>query len=804
MNAPIVLLTQRPMVWAASGFALGIASALNLTIDAAITLMAFSFAVGGLYLFLVRASGARPVAVILLFFAAGASWALARSDSPLDDPLYTRAMDSPAPLKVTIEGRVAWPSLTSTPRPPEWAIDEDGRTSATWKVRHRQQFTLEVDDANVGAGSRVLVRWGDVSTPVLHGQRVRVTGELSPTLSYVNPDITGPEDFYRRQHIHTLLRSSDSDGVTRIEDAPWWSVGHWASRLRSAEADLLADIMPAEILPFVYIVWLGERSGIGEEEMERFALAGTAHVLAVSGVHIAIVFVSLASVLRGRMDRRKRAVVLLTFIGLFVLVTGARVSVVRAAIMISVFLIGDLFNRDPDPLTSLSVASLIMLIAEPVLLMNPGFQMSFLSVASIFMITPRLDVLLAFLPRRLRLPLTVALGVQVLSLPVAAATFHVVPLLSPLANLIVVPLLAMLLWLTMIATVLGVIVQPLGALFGYAAAFAVAGIEWVTNTVADITGSIGYWGPPSGTSVLLYFIAIGIGLFALRLRRYRWPATVGLIVFSVFLWHPGESQWAMAMLDVGHGDATVIRSPEGRVVVVDGGDRSPYGDLGRRVVSPFLRAHGMRRIDIMVATHGDRDHIGGLFTLLDHWDVGELWVSATMKGGPLENALIKKCSEKGIPVKRVHAGMNTDLGGAQLEVLHPPADWPAHYSDNDNAIVLRYTVAGTRMLLTADVEYAGEAALRRADCSADIMKAPHHGSNTSSSAEFIEAVGPKLAIASTGHRPGRDPVHEEVAKRYMDAGVPLVRTDRAGGAVIYVVQGVWFTIYGRDQRGWLP
>lgn len=812
MNAPPLLFSQRPLVWAACGFAAGIALATDADPQTTAMIAFGSLVVGFAALFVGRGLAMRPLGITLLLFAAGISWTLARATPPQDDPLFTRAWSKPTAEEVILEGHVAWPSLwNSADNHQTSEIVEliDATSNATTMQRARLQFmlvvdTLEADGQRYTLQSRSLVRWSDAQHALTHGERVRIRGKLYPTLSNMNPGISGAEAIYRLEGMHTLLRAQGAEAIHVTQQASPWSLPSWASRIREKEAEILTRIMPADILPFVFTVWLGERSGVSGEEMERFALAGTAHVLAVSGVHIAIVFVTVAAFTRRHARRRMRALFLLAFILLFVLLTGARTSVVRAAIMLSVYLIGELFNRDPDPPTSLAVAAIAILIHNPSALANPGFQMSFLSVASLLLLTPRIDHVLSVLPRPIRLSLSVTLAVQVLSLPAAAATFHVVPLLAPIVNLIVVPLLALLLALTMAATLLGAIATSVGTLLGAAVGLAVHAIESLTYGTASLVGNFAYWGPPSAIAIALYFITIWLALFMRRGGRYRYVGVTIAALATIVLWPRDNGDAFLAMLDVGHGDATVIRSPQGKTMLIDGGDHSQYGDMGQRVVAPFLRAHNIRQLDIVVATHGDRDHVGGLFYILDHWRVGEVWISAASKGSPLGNALIKKCAELDIPLRRIARGEDRDLGGAQLSVLHPPADWPAVYNENDNALVLRYTQDGTSTLLTADIEYAGEAAVRRGDCKADIMKAPHHGSNTSSDAAFIEAIAPTIAIASTGNRPGRDPVHAEVAARYEAAGIRLLRTDRSGGVIYRFFEGLWTLEAAREKRGWVP
>jgi competence protein ComEC len=255
----------------------------------------------------------------------------------------------------------------------------------------------------------------------------------------------------------------------------------------------------------------------------------------------------------------------------------------------------------------------------------------------------------------------------------------------------------------------------------------------------------------------------------------------GLALWTYALWQPLAPQPRVVFLDVGHGDATFVRSPDGTTLLVDGGDSNNVVDSGQRIVAPFLWSNHVKRLDYVALSHADRDHAGGLFYILHHFPVREFWLSAIPTDRPLERELLDLCARRGVAVRRLHAGEKVDMGGATVEVLHPPSDWPNAEVVNDLSLVLRVTWKGVRILLPGDVETAAETALSRTDCRADILKAPHHGSRTSSSEPLIEAVRPKHCIISTGGTSGREPADEGVLRRYAARGIHIWRTDLLGG-----------------------
>lgn len=248
----------------------------------------------------------------------------------------------------------------------------------------------------------------------------------------------------------------------------------------------------------------------------------------------------------------------------------------------------------------------------------------------------------------------------------------------------------------------------------------------------------------------------------------------------------------VTFLDVGQGDSAVIETPSGRVVVIDGGgipavDEREGGDPGSRILVPFLRSRGISAVDLLVATHPDDDHVQGLVAA-----VTRLSVRAALDGGlpsgPGPCARLRGAlNARGVRVHTARRGQHFDLGGgARLEVLHPTAPFltGTHSDDNNNAIVLRLIYGKTRVLFTADAEQEAEESLLRSglDLQAEVLKVGHHGSRGSTSAAFLKAVQPTVAILSCGRNNRFGHPHKETLQRL--EGVRLFRTDQQGAIVL--------------------
>lgn len=647
------------------------------------------------------------------------------------------------------------------------------------------------------------VRWENPSVAIFAHERVRVSGEYTLSLARINPGTGSYEDYLRSRGIHTALFATGNDAVQRLE-TPFISIAYWASRLRNVQSDCLARVVPEKALPFVQAIWLGYRTSIAGDAYDAFVASGTAHILSVSGLHMAMIYATALFLLKMVVRHpRLRTLLCMAAILAFTLMSGLRASAVRSAFMLLVYLCADLLDREPDAPTALGESGLCLLIWDPLVLFDGGFQLSFLSVASMLLFGPPISRKLEWLPLWVRGAIATPLAVQLLPFPLAIHYFHVFPLLSLPANLLLVPLSTVALWLCFITTLTAWLWLPLGLLFGQALGWTVTLIQWIADTISrpsfthvvlpspTLAGIVAYYGLLLCVCVLLFCLTDQPNLR----RRWRWTAA-GLAVLLIVVWRAPFSEPTVVFLDVGHGDATFIRGGEGKTLLVDAGDANPRRDAGRRIVAPFLWSNNVTRLDYLLLSHMDRDHIGGAFYLLDHFPVGAVLVGPMVLANPTGNVedqeaaalsgrLIAQCRARAIPIHIMQAGDYLALPEMGIEVLHPPETYPAGGVENNGSLVLRLTWNGIRILLTGDVEKEAEAVLAQGDCQCEIIKAPHHGSKTSSSGLFLDAVNPKHVVISSAGTQRRQGLDNSVLRRYEEKQVRVWRTDQLGGIQLF-------------------
>lgn len=766
---------KRPLAAAAAAFAAGIFVADAFTTSDGI------FAIFCVTAFTVFAAARwvrrfQPLGLVLIFFFAGAVFHTLRVSGPTDDALYRDVLDHPKTL-YTLEGEVR-----------DAPIISEGSDYARIILA---VDTVERRGERQAVRGGVAMRWSNPAFPLHPGERIRVRGYMESRLGTANFGIESVQDYFHRHDVHTQLQVR-SDQIDRL-DANRWSPRYWAARLRAWEAEALTRAVPEGAQPFVFAVWLGERSGLYGDQYTHFINTGTAHILAVSGVHCALVYATVLFLLGTFLRRPKLVAILAVFaVFAFALAAGARISSLRAATMLAIYLSARLVNREPDGPTALGIAGLLFLIYNPQWLFDAGFLLSFGSVASMLLFVPPILKRMHGLPGALGAGTATALGVQIIPLPLAAHYFHIIPLFSPLINIVIVPLLTLVLWLCLLTVLCAALLPPAAPLFGHALLPLVLGIEASVRVVSE--SGIGRILVPSPTwaAITLYGVAVVVLLHTLRQNDWRRPwlyASMGLFFATFTLWGVHFPAPGVDFLDVGHGDAAVVRTPGGTTMLIDGGDASGYTDFGERVVAPYLLAHGITRLDYLVVTHPDRDHLGGALHVLDTMPVGNVVIGPRNHGRELETILLARCEAQGVPVLRVAAGDELRAAGATLSVLHPKRDTLGNVDANDDSLVLRVNWEGLSVLFSGDVEAGAEEELSMVDCHAAVLKVPHHGSATSSSAAFLDQVAPRAAVISTGPKSGRRPVGKGVLERYEARGIQTLRTDHHGGVRLRVENG---------------
>lgn len=679
--------------------------------------------------------------------------------------------------------RAQWRLADELPRPWEGrdVVVRGVVTGLPQATARGTRFLLDVE-ASLAAPSRIALTWyagrgAEGEPPRLQpGQRWQLTVRLKRPRGTGNAHAFAFEPW-------ALERGIRATGYVRSRPAPVLlapgarSLGTRIDGARDALRDwMLASLEGRRYAGVLVALAIGDQDAIGPADWETFWRTGVGHLMSISGLHITMLAALAFFIVRSawawcpplavRLPARKAGAVAGVLAALaYALLAGFAVPAQRTVILLAVVAAAVLADRQGSASRVLALSALVVVAFDPWAVLSPGAWLSFGAVGAIFYAL----ALRTGRPGLLRVAFTEQAAVTVAMLPLLVALFQQVSIAAPLANALAIPVVSF----AVVPLTLGgaFLAQPrlLEAAHALLAPL-MAGLEAIAAWPDVVVESHA----PASWAVVL----AGCGcawLLAPRGVPLRAFGALWLLPLATVLppSPPVGEAW-VDVLDVGNGLAVVIRTARHAALYDAGPSWSADSDAGRRIVTPTLRGEGVRHLDLLVISHADDDHAGGARSVLAARSP-EAMLSTLPAGHPLHLAtsMSRLCA----------AGLAWTWDGVRFEFVHPPAgaEGAAPRKENDRSCTLRVATASASMLLAGDVEAPAEAQMvRQGGLRSDVLLVPHHGSRTSSSAAFLAAVAPRLAVASVGHRNRFGHPHPAVLARYRERGIAVHRTDLAG------------------------
>jgi len=640
--------------------------------------------------------------------------------------------------------------------------------------------TVQIDGQTIEAAGSLLAIVPLPSQPGFgYGDEVSLTGELETPPVFDDFDYKG---YLASQGISSISYYPDVELAGTDNGSP---VLGWIYGLRSQLAEGLNRLLPQPQAALAEGITLGIRSNIPDDVRSDFSLSGIAHILAISGLHLGImagIVLSLGIWLFGR-RYHLHIWLALAAVWLYAIITGLNPPVLRAAIMVSVFLSAELFGRQRSAATALLFAAAVMVAFEPYILPSASFQMSFMAMAGlVFLFNPlrdwgrriisrgredRLTSAAFFVSDSIAVTLAATAGVW----PLIAYYFGIVSLVGPLATLLALPALPFVIIFGGLSAAVSLVLMPLAQVLGWLAWLPLSYLLTISGLAATLPFSH-IEASFSPALVWGYYILLALLLWWRHTRklpheadedritvrparfRARWLlpilAALAIAATTVAARLPDDNLH-ISFLDVGQGDAILIQTPGGYDILVDGGP-SPQAigrELGRKM--PFWD----RTIDLLVLSHPEADHLSGLVEVLKTYQVKQVLYPDIPSDSLLFAEWLALIEEKEIKAVIARAGQRIELeDGVVIEVLSPPQLLISGTASdtNNNSLALSLKLGDISFLLTGDIGYEGELELisSRNLPQATVLKVAHHGSKSSTSAEFLAVAGPHLAIIQVG------------------------------------------------------
>jgi competence protein ComEC len=655
--------------------------------------------------------------------------------------------------------------------------------------------------------------------PARPGDVVRFRVRPSLPFGLANPGMPDATLRARAAGIDLVARLPASEPLTTVTRGAWWGPRRLADAAHRRLGRAIEAAVPPARSPLLKALVLGERTAAGPEVEAGFKAAGAVHALSVSGLHLSAVAGALFLLLRHllasipALARRVRPPVVAAAASIpallfYCAITGEATATRRAALMAILGFAAIALGRTPALPAAFAASASCLLAGEPLLLLDPSFQLSFASVAAVALAGRNFaPVLLERWWRRAGVWLGRALWISTAAFlataPLAAHHFAELAPASPLGNLLLVPPVELgIVPLGLLGAVLGALWWPLGYLPLQLA-------DAICRLALWLASGFRRWAPvwpvPSPDAFEATALVLAAGLVLLicggtwRDRRILMAAGLAAVIGAG---HFGvravrrrlQDGVVVTFLDVGQGDAALVEGPRGFVALIDGGGSIDGAfDPGARVIEPVLRRKIIGRIDVVVLSHPHPDHMNGLFRVLERFEVDSFWSAEDGAGNPEYDRLLALARGRGVevgPARRLERdGLVIDpLGPYVADQIRAPPGLEA----NDASLVIGLQFGQRRLLFTGDIEAQGEAELlgrhEAAALRSDVLKVPHHGSRTSSSADLVAAVAPQWAVMSLGRRNRFGFPRPEVVQRFRQHGVDVLRTDW-NGAIMFEVTG---------------
>lgn len=645
-------------------------------------------------------------------------------------------------------------------------------------------------------------RGGDLRS----GDIIRFSGRLKLPREYKDPGVFSYRKYLVAKGIGATATAKGS--VEKIGDGGGSHVFGDGRRAVESAIDGVAGGDRGAILKAISVGGMDE---ISDTLRDDFSISGLAHLLSISGLHVAYVALFIYHISRLIFGSFPRLIVryplkgIAAFVSIpavwcYVAMSSFQIAAVRSAIMITIYLIATIIWQRQELLNTLALAVVAILAVTPTAVCDVSFQLSASAVAGIILISPPIILWLKGKFGKggvfscsilwLATPMAVSFAAMTSTIPIVAYYFNMTSFIGLISNVIAVPFTGLFLMPVIAAAAVAIPISAslAAGIWKLAAIFAGILIQVAELFSRMGASSVIYWSP-SSLEIVIFYLALII-LLAWR----RIPFARVIAVALAIIWFADIAYWRilpliskdleMSMIDVGQGESIFIRFPGGRSMIIDGGGiKGSSFDIGRKVVVPTLLAQGVHKIDRALLTHPHFDHYHGLPPVLDLFDVDRLWTNGLaapdQESGDWDE-FISKVKAAGKEIEVVGEDLEFVEEGAKVRIIRPP--WKGEGDLNDSSLICDITYGSTRMLLMGDLSSGGEKKMVEMGfgLSANLLKVGHHGSRDGSSQEFLNVIRPEIALISVGAGNRYHLPNAQTLARISDIGAKVYRTDLDG------------------------
>jgi competence protein ComEC len=636
------------------------------------------------------------------------------------------------------------------------------------------------------------------STSLQKGDEVILRGSLKPPARPGNPGEFDYQKYLEQNGIYYILSVREEKDL-QIK-APAYGMQALMNSYRCRSQELIKEVLPADDAAIMLGMLLGIIEGINSDEYSDYQKTGIVHIFSVSGLHVGFLLVLCAwicSLLE--LSKKVRIVSGITLLIVYASLVGWPVPVIRSVIMGSMGLIAYYSGRENQLINSLGLAGIFILIINPLSLLQISFQLSFAAAWGLVFLFPLLKQKLNYNNHWGDL-LLVPICAQLAVLPLTAYHFNLFSPLSLLANIPVTYLGAGTVILGFLTITSGVLVPGLSILLLCPAGLFINLIQLVNQIVVEVPGAYLRVATPGLVMVAIYYAGLLLTICAISSKLKKEQAkvlmalgTVMVLFFCIVLCLPGNvynrGKLELVFIDVGQGDSILIKTPQGKFILVDGGG-SDFTDIGSRKVLPFLYHRGVRELFLAINTHPDTDHLLGIEKVLNELPVKYILLPDSLDESEKYQNLKKVAQKQQVAIIPASAGNQVDTGeNIELKILHPQTGYKSDDANNQS-LVLYIRYGNFSALLTGDIDtqVMQELIDNYQLGPISVLKVPHHGSKSSLLSTFYDETRARWAVISVGANNLFGHPHSSIIKALKERSINILRTDQEG-AIMFSSDG---------------
>lgn len=681
-------------------------------------------------------------------------------------------------------------------------LEESAGTSTQYTLLTRQ---IQWEGKYIAVNEKMLIRvYGEEEAALPQiGDRIAAAGTLRIPESQRNPKMFDYRLYLKSKNIHRMLYLKPQQ-IQKIGKGSIPLHIKCAARISASIKEKLLQVFPLKEGNMLLAVLLGEKDLLDNQQQRIYRETGIAHIFAVSGLHVGIIFVVMNKIF-SRLRTAFRTPILLCFLWSYATITGFSPSVMRATVLISLLAAAPILNRKYDSLSAIGTAAFLFLSINPMLLLHIGFQLSFAAALSIALLYLPIYKRINTIPKALRQLLAASVAAQLGTMPIIAYHFNLVSSVAILLNIPIVWIIGYLVPFGFVAIILSYICIPIARLAGKLILLLIGSINGLTQWAHQIPYAYLQVVSPSIFFMVIYYLllyvsAVNSTYFSKENHCIRKKAV--LLLISIYI----SGSLLMAVIpkdkeilfvDVGQGDCTLIRTARGKNILIDGG-----GNFGKMIegeepvdqfLVEFLLKNRISKIHMMILSHPHGDHMGGLIEVVRKMPVETLVVSKDVLQRKEWIPLQKSAREKCIQVVYAEQGHQISVEDAVWFHVLSPGKALLHGSrddTNNNSLVVLLEYDGRRILFTGDIEEAMEGLILQQYpvTPIDVLKIAHHGSRFSTTEDFLDRFPPKIAVIQVGKNSFGHP-HPLVIERLRNRNIEIYRNDQQGAIKMRIKKG---------------